>query len=61
MYLFDKSKDGIKIEEIHEDEPNRVIVTTSLEDERRARELFRCLKRGSGFAGWTPIFMLKTY
>lgn len=57
MYIFERVKETADIIEIHENEPNRVVVSMSVEDERRVRELFRRLKRGSGFAGWTPAFM----
>lgn len=37
-------------------EPNKVVFTSV--DENLAKTIYRGLKRGAGFSGWTPNFLL---
>lgn len=57
MYIFERTKEKVEIIEVHEDEPNRLVVSMPVEYETDVRTIFRKLKRGSGFGGWTPAFM----
>jgi len=59
MYVYNQTSNGYEIVEKHEDsEPDRMIATfdSNIALGTTARQLFRKLKRGSGFGGWTPNF-----
>ncbi len=57
MYVLERSNTNISILELIDNEPNRIIVTMSYENEKEALTIFKYLKRGCGFEGWTPAFM----
>jgi len=59
MYVYNQTTEGYEIVEKHSaPEPDRIIATFDNDTilGTTARKMFRNLKRGSGFGGWTPDF-----
>jgi|GEM_PF-5313072 len=56
-YRYEQDNEEFRIVEIRENNEELVVFKTTVE--KRAKELYRKMKRGQcGFNGWTPNFIL---
>lgn len=55
-YEFRQEKGGSV--SIYEIDTETIVQSYTPKEEKKAREIYRNLKRGGGFNGWTPTFFL---